>query len=506
MKIENLFNVSISAKLGLTKYRVSESTGEELTPQALQAKAKAIVMRRPFVMSGLHQRIMFVNGKDLKAELSPKSKNTKGALWVQSWINQRKASLNQARYMSAMNWYTQGNVYFEPIYREGDKSGELFLDNITVVPDSSRIYYNTDYEDGADFWIYEVDDEITNIKYRGKTLTTAKYRPYKFSPSSIFFDKFVKAFTLAKNKLFHLKMPFTIDGYYGHSFIMSSIDDEEAINKIIRNLVTISTNKAVGKKIISVQSDKGNISSTDDIDTLEQQLDLDQGENIIINKPIKVDDLASQGTYDTMMPEIEYLTKDIVSGLLPSFMTPWNNSMSIGNAQHARLPFIMSNESEKKILEDFWTAMLIELLKPEAESKGISLEGVEIGFGETQYYSLEERKDFYSELYEQNMITLNQYLTKLDMEILENGDIYKRERDAQLDDKFEMQGRDNFDVNPKSQKFGLPTLNEAIKKVSDEELHDFEFDEEERQMAKKTKKELNEADEELITLIDENID
>jgi hypothetical protein len=519
MRIEDLYKSQISSKIGIAKYRISEATDEELTPHKLMEKGKAILERRPFVFSGISQRAMFVNGSGLFAELESDSKNVKGMNWVQAWLDQRKKMLNQARFMSALNWYAQGNVYFEPSFIDGNTPGRQWLNTLTVIPDSSKIYYNTTAKTKGDFWLYRVEDEMTTIRYKDKVYSIAKYQPYKYSPSTNYFQTTIKAFSLPKGKLIHLRAPYTLDGFYGFSFVMASIDDEEAINKIIRNLIIISSNKAVGKKMISLLDEKGRLVSEEDIQELEEKLDLDAGENVIVNKKIDVKDMASTGTYDTMMGEIDYLTKDIVSGLTPSYMTPWNQSMSLANAQQARLPFIISNEGEKRVFEDFWTEMLIPLLKVEAEDKGISLDGVKITFGETQYFSLEERKDFFLDLYERNVITYNQLLDKLDMEPVTNGDIFYRQMEAKMDTIFGSRGTDRYDPKefdgqytsstPQAFEKALanPKFKEAVTKkpIKDSDKHEYEFDDEEKDTSKKASQQVSEAKNEVLDLITKNV-
>lgn len=537
MRIEDLYKSQISSKIGIAKYRVSEATDEELTPQRLMEKGKAIIERRPFVFSGISQRVMFVNGSGIFSKLVDGSDNMKGMKWVQAWLDQRHDMLDKARYMAGMNWYSQGNVYFEPTFKKGKEAGQLWLNALSVVPDSSRVYYNTMAVNNTKFWLYRVEDEMTQIRYKGKIFAIASYQPYKYSPSTSYYQTTMKAFPLPKNKLIHLRQPYSLDGFYGFSFIMSSIDDEEAINKIIRNLIIISSNKAVGKKIISLLDEKGRLVSEEDIEAVEEKLDLDAGENIIVNKKIDVQDMASTGTYDTMMGEIDYLTKDIISGLSPSYMTPWNQSMSLANAQQARLPFIMSNESEKKVLENFWTDMLIPLLNVEAKAKGVSLKDVTIVFGETQYYSLEERKDFYADLYERNIITYNKLREMLDMEAIENGDIYFRQMEAKLDLIYGTAGTDSYEQDkiesqaeadkglethkaelevteedvssPEAFEEALmkPGFLEAVKRkvIKEDDMHDYEFDDEERNTTSKAAKEVKEAENEILDVINQNI-
>jgi len=495
-RVENLLNKNVTTKLGVSNYKTNDVTGERLTPHLMMRKALDIFERRPFIHAGINDMISFVSGKGFFAKIPAGSNNKNGLKFAQSWIDQRIENLQIVKYQIILNYLVAGNAYLEKVFKLDGT-----LDNIFAIYDSSRIYYNNMEEASSEnYWLFRTADDITNIMWRGKKIAITTYEPYKYSPSSNYFDEAIKAFNLPKKKLCHLKVPYTMDGFYGYSFIMATLDDEEAINKIIRNIILISSNKAVGKKIIGFWEDGGGnrtIPETD-IENLQDQLDFDVGSNLVVNKKFQVEDLAHNGTYDTLIPEIEYLTKDAGSGLTPSYMTPWNSDVNRATAEQARTPFIVRIEKIKDHIEKFFTTVIIEELKKE---KPQLMKDVEIEFGDTQYFSIEERKEFFSELYNSNIITMNQYLSKIDMEPLEGGDIYARDREAIFDSKYQTLGNDNFDspgAGDSSRYEKLkPTYFREAKNISNNELYDYEFDDEESDTLKHTKKHMVDMSDEI---------
>jgi hypothetical protein len=501
-KIEELFSRNISGKLGISKYKTSDVTQEELTPHMLQRKALDVYERRPFVHAGINQMINFVAGTDIKAvQLENLSKDVdekqleKDLKWLNTWIDLRKSNLVNVKSQCILSYLVQGNTYIEKVFRPG----EDVLDNLFTIFDSSKIYYNTsDTTDKDKYWLFEVATEIPIIKIKGKEVAVAEFTPYKYSPSSVYYDEMIRAFHMPYNKITHLRAPYTLDGYYGYSFVMSTLDDEEAISKIIRNIILISSNKAVGKKIIGFHDDNNRVIPQEDIDDLQDQIDFDAGSNLVVNKKFTVEDLAHTGTYDTMIPEIEYLTKDVGSGLTPSFMTPWNSDVNRATAEQARLPFIVHIENIKKIIEEFFSRTILdELIKQKP-----GLKNVKIVFGETEYYSLEERTASAESLYNQNIITMNQYLEKMGMDPVENGDVYAREREAQLDKIYEDAGNDKFSEPGAGNASGNNyKYNKEAVGINPKDLYDYEHQDDEDDTMKHSEKHLNDLDDEIQNIL-----
>lgn len=490
IRFENLSNISVTSKLGISNYKTNESTGERLTPHNMMRKTLDVYERRPFVNAGIRQMLAFIAGKGLFAKSKTNTENKKGIDFMNQWLEFRKQNLDQVKFQAILTYLVQGNTYVEAVYSPASDE----LDNLFTVYDSSRLYYNTAKQSDDDYWLFRVADDNVDVKDRnGKFVTTAEYTPYKYSPSSVYFDENIRAFTMTKDKIFHLRDPYTMDGYYGYSFMMSTIDDEEAINKIIRNIITISSNKAVGKKIIGFWNENGKSIPESDIEGLQDQIDFDVGSNLIVNKKFQVEDLAHTGTYDTMISEIEYLTKDVGSGLSPSYMTPWNSDVNRATAEQARLPFIVNTEKIKKIIETFFTDVIIGNLKKHYPF----LEDIELTFGETQYFSIEERKEFYGDLYQNNMITFNQYLSMIDMDPVENGDIYMRVREALLDKEYEEFGNPDFDKHDSNK---TESLSEAL-----DDYYDYEFSEEEKDSVDNAKKQQIDMLDEVLSKINKHV-
>lgn len=428
MRFEKLMTPSIMHKVGVGTYGRNEYDDEEKTPHYLMKRALEIYESRPLVNSGINQIVSFTTGHALVVE----SENEIDAKFVKEWKDARPNFNDEINKLVTL-YYVCGNAYLEPSYTY--KGDELVLDNVFCFFDPSKVYYN--FEPGAqlenEYWVIELDPNIREIKSHNVTIHP-RYRQWRTSPYSWFFKSNLWGAGVPKGNFFHLKQPYTRDGYYGFSFLQSVVDDAEVVNKIIRNMVAISNNKAIGKKLISVGTET-DIVNEEDIDLITEKMNDSTYRNVLLNKKMTVEDLSYTGTYDTMIPEIEFLRKDISSGLVPNFITSYDNDTNKATAEQARVPFILNVEFHRKRIEEFInrhiTQNLIKAYKLDPSTK--------LKFHKVDFYSINEKKDVYLDLYLNNIITFNEMRQFMELKPIDDGDKYLND----MNNKYSTQQGEN---------------------------------------------------------------
>jgi len=426
MRLENFVKKAITPGMSVVTWAKDEVTGEELTPHVLMEKALEMYENVPLVKSGIDQIALFIVGSGVNVE----SEDEYTRDFVQAWVKQRKQRFMDTIQNCCVKYLVAGNAYTELSFLDDDG---LQLDNLFDVPDPSKIFFNPSHKTNADYWIVKVAFESqTKVIVGHNEVKVAKYFPYKYSLSSIYWNQYIKGYTEYKQKFEHLRTNYTFDGRYGYSFLMAALRSGESINKIMRNVTNIAAQKAVGRKMIGVFDDSGRIISKDDMLDLQDQLNTDNFDDIIVDKKIDVQELGPS-QYDTMMNEIDFARKELSSGLLPTYMTPWNSDVNRASAEQARVPFIAFIEKHRERVEDFFTGIVSRYLMKMYPK----LKEFELKFDGTDFYSIEEKKDFYESLYSENVITLNEYRSKLGLSIMEGGDVYSLEFNETINKKIQ---------------------------------------------------------------------
>jgi len=216
-------------------------------------------------------------------------------------------------------------------------------------------------------------------------------------------------------------MGWSRDGIYGRGFISSAIDDGEVLLEIIKNLAIVSRTRALNTKIVSIgtETDRATIQDIN-------QLDFDlknrrEDEHIIINKPVSQVDLSHAGKYEKMETEMDYLRKDIASGLVPNFLTPWNESVNKATASEMKIPFQLELDGLMEDILLFLKEIIIDDLRQ--EYTWLSHDAV-FEFGHVDLTSREERMTYAQAMFQDNVLTMNEYREAAGYEEVDNGDVW----------------------------------------------------------------------------------
>ena len=406
------------AKLGAISFSNSVFRDEKKTPHWEMEQVLEMIETRPMINSGLTDYCRFVYGE----ELIFKSTDPKSKIFAEKWLQKRK-NLRGEFFNTLKIGKGCGNGYLQRMYREAD--GQKYVDTYANLPDSSRVYINLKQEEaeqrsGDNYWIYRVHTALGNtIVLGGKVYEVTRW-PIQYTYKGIIYDSYVNGIGLHRDELVRFKTGWSRDGLYGRGFLNSAIDDEEVIKEIIKNLATIARNRALNLKFIQVGGeDEFNMVDDKEIADLEEKFaGREPEEHMIINKPFKVTDFDSQGRYDSMINEMEFLRKDVQSGLLPSFLTPWGNDINMATAQQAKIPFALRLRYDKADFVDFLNNVVVKDLQ---EKYTWLSDDLEIDTLPIELDTTEEKQMVLSQMFRDNAISMNEYRTRLGFDKIAEG-------------------------------------------------------------------------------------
>ena len=422
MRLENFTEVLKPGRVtdyGAFSFAFNEVEERSETPHWEMKECLDMFEDIPMINSGVDQLVTFIFGKGIR--ITSGNKDTEK--YLSEWMNQRKEFDAETKKFISRTIVT-GNGYLEtPLV--GHMSGRKIIDNAFNVDDPSRVFLNLDAIDDPEkideYWIYQVP--LRTGTYQGRT---PNYFKFTYYAGDVTYLNQIYGVPIHKDELRHLKFGVSRDGIYGRSFLGSVIDDADALKRIIRNFSLIAQYKAIGRKIISIGSE-AMPADIDDIKKLE--LDLDQTgtvENLIVNKPIQMQDMSFTGQYDSMSNELDFLRKSISSGIIPNFLTPWNSEVNRATSEDVKVMFQLQLESLRKRFSQF---LKYELFVPISQAAGKSTE-FEVEFLAVDLYSLEKKMSQGLQLYQNNVVTLNELRERfLNMNTVPNEDKVK----AQID-------------------------------------------------------------------------
>ena len=414
--------------LGAYTFKTTLFKDELKTPHYIIQKSLEHYEDMPNINAGINQIVLFITGNDVK--ITSTDEYTKK--WFEKWMEQRVHITNSIKLIVQQNEVC-GNSWIEPIWDEVD--GRKYMNDFKVIPDPSRVYYNLsqDADLENEFWIYQVPYIFR--KYGNMDIKVFRISYVK---NGIAWQETVYGVGLKKDDLIHIKMGNSRYGYYGRSYLASTINDGEIITQMLKNYAIASRFMAFGKKIISL-GDENDMVSTDELKKFTDILNSPEDEeHIAINKKVNVQDITPSN-FNEMSTGLDYVRKDISAGLLPNFMTPWADTMgSYSATNNAKIPFELSLENKRntyiKLLND---KILKPIMKQNPKLKDATFE-----FGEVTLDDSSQTQASLLDLYNNDVITLNQLLKGLNLPTLKNGDIYKSTRNYIYQSKYKMQQSD----------------------------------------------------------------
>lgn len=317
----------VSQRMGVVSFGYGSERRYDKKPHELMRDALNAYESRPFVHSGVNQLALLITGGHLSVKGSEKTDVDK----IQKWIDYRKHVHEEVNLLTKLFLVT-GNVPVEKAFVM--KNEKFYVDDFYVFPRPDRFFrtlyvYDKDgnYVDDDDrYWLIEVDKASRGLLVDGKSMNPQMFR-IAYSPYAIAPVEVIYAIPFHKNKFCYLRTAYKKWFFYSYSFVMSSLDDIDAMYNIIQNIIGISKYKAIGKQIINIGDEK-DPATPEDINNLKSDLQAGTFKNIVLNKKVNKTSLSYEGDYNTMTGEMDFLRKEVGSGLTPNYLTPWNSEVN----------------------------------------------------------------------------------------------------------------------------------------------------------------------------------
>lgn len=427
-------NVNIKEKnfsindLGAYTFKTTLFKDELRTPHFEIQKSLDHYDDMPNINAGINQIVLFITGNEVRIT-STDGYTTK---WFDKWTEQR-AHITDSIKLIVQHNEVCGNSWIEPVWSEID--GKKYMNDFRVMPDPSRVYYNLtqDADLENEFWIYQVP-----YIFRQYGDMDIKVFRISYVKNGIAWQETVYGVGLKEDDLIHIKTGTSRYGYYGRSYLAATINDGEIITQMLKNYAIASRFMAFGKKIVSL-GDENDIVSTDELKKFTAILNSPEDEeHIAINKKVNIQDITPSN-FNEMSNGLDYVRKDISAGLLPNFMTPWSDTMgSYSATNNAKIPFELSLENKRNSYIKMLNKKILEpIMKQNPKLKDATFE-----FGEVTLDDSKDTQTTLLELYNNDVITLNQLLKGIGRDTVENGDIYKTTRNYIYQKKYSMDQSD----------------------------------------------------------------
>lgn len=353
-KLDRLSNIgSASFGSGVT------DKNEERTPHYEIEESLKMYETNSLIASGINQLVLFIIPDE---KLRCYSEDEKSKEFMQEWLDYRRGMIEEARNLLKTR-IACGNAYLEK-HLAKSKDGGMVLDNVFSFNDSSRLYLNPD-SDGPEKYIFKLPVGIKSFKYRGKVRTPQYYNvPYIKNYNYSF--RRVYGIALDENEIIHWKTGWSRDNLYGRSMLSSSIDDHNIMSEILNSWDTIAKTRQLDRKILTIDDPENAFKVPQSkMDEVAEQLEDSDKSFTLLNFPLKVNsqDITTSSGYDLMTEVFDILRRKLMMSLLPTYLTPWNESGTTQGAEASMPPFLARIKASQNELINFLNNAIMEPLK-----------------------------------------------------------------------------------------------------------------------------------------------
>jgi len=211
------------------------------------------------------------------------------------------------------------------------------------------------------------------------------------------------------------------------SFVRKNV---EIIEYILENIKKIAKDRSLGQLIIGLFDDNGNILGEEEKERIRKALQSKE-DIVVVDRKFDVKDVSFVGKHETLVNELEWLRKDIMTLLIPTVLTAWNNEVNRSTAKEVLLVFEKELDAwRQKILKFFNQFFKKELML----HYGIDSE-FEFVFKSIPLLPLDELLDTYKPLYDSGIIDEEQLIELLGLEKLKIEIKKKKEQDKTKNDE-----------------------------------------------------------------------
>jgi len=398
-----------ASAIGTTKFRLSLDKENVKDPNYRIDKVLTMFEDRPYIKSQMNQLVLFIIN-----ELTAKGEDEEVVQFYNDWIKMRPVLKIEMENLALLG-FGAGTAYLEPTYKRA-ANGNVIVDNLFNVADPSMIYENVFKQSDDDYWLLRVPYDVR--LYDGKK---AEFVPINYIRGSYLQRNFIWAVKYPKDKYLRFKYGWNRCPWYGGGLLSAAVDDFDTEQMILKNWALMAKFRALGKKIIGFYSDDGESVDMPEIDRIRDELmQLEEEDNLIVNRKFVSEDLAFNGTDNTLNEQIEYLRKDIGGGLTPNYMTAFSQDSSLATASEAKVPFSLQLKSMQENLVRFLNKIIVEGVAPGYD--WIDTESVSIDLGKPELYSRTELFEMVSQLYNNQAATFNEYRQAAGYDAVEGGD------------------------------------------------------------------------------------
>lgn len=403
---------NVGKKFGVVTFGTDIFREIEMTPHEEMRRSMELFEKRPLINSGIRQLTRFIIGN----EINVVDDDERSKVFIQKWLDQRKMLLINIENALVPALLT-GNAYIEEVWGK-TADGRKVFDGIEPFPDPSMIYINI-WDDAKPNEYYLVRVPYTVSVYNGQNTSM---RQISYFYNNRVWKESVVSVVYPKNKFHHLKMGYSRNSLYGRSYISSVIDDATVVGEILKNIAIISRYRALNNKIIMPAGEQEEILEDDLVYNKQKFIEARDGSHIFMNKRMEIQSFSNTNEYDTLVNELEFLRKEISSGLVPNFITPFNSEVNRATAQEAKIPFLLEIEYLQTIFEQFFSKIIIDGLYK--TYPGVVNAKAKLKFGNVDMEARQDKVNYMNQMYSAGVVTLNEYRKAAGLEPIDGGDKY----------------------------------------------------------------------------------
>lgn len=326
------------------------------TPHYEMDKCLTIATDNPIVAPAINQLIDYIMpGNKVIIE----SEDDKTRKFLEKWHELRPDINREYKNILHTN-IASGNGALQYIFNKNEN-----LDNIKSVNDTSRLFYNPDYEMEDQKFIYELPLTIRTFKFDGEYKVPEFYK-IKYVANNTYIYKMVWGIPVSGKKIKRYLTGWSRDGYYGRSQLASGIDVHNIMFEIMNSWDTISKMKQINQKIITPDTkdgmlDLGNL----DADSVAKMLEDATGSYTFLPMPLKLlqQDFKVAKGYDLMEGVFDILRRMMIMNLLPIHLTSWGDSSTTQGSEVSMPPYLARIINKQKEFSEFLTRTVIGKLR-----------------------------------------------------------------------------------------------------------------------------------------------
>ena len=204
-------------------------------------------------------------------------------------------------------------------------------------------------------------------------------------------------------KMIHFKLNIGDTGIYGRSYLASALNDNEALKQMEQSLAVIARQKAVPRKLINYGDPSQPASGNELDDFIDYMNTLQKDEDIVVNKPTKIEEFSYAGGEINLDYMIQHTRKKIVAGIAPEFVMGMADQVNYSTAQVQLLAYVLAIYAKRKLfLKPLQKKVLDKFIKSE------KLKPCMLEFKELNFEGPKEKQERVLKLWTDNVITLKQ--------------------------------------------------------------------------------------------------